>query len=291
MNNYVTFLFVFFFCLRGYSLGITEADSLILEVSTNKQEYFIYEPIYFHVYIKNLAKEGPRLETNLHQNICLKNSKDNMRITSNHSDYFRPDNTMALNDTFRLDFDLLRIFSVYHQTQDYSHWTNYFPPDIYKVKYSFYSKHNKYIESDELSFVVKNVSGDEIQSLFLLKNCFSKYDSTEQFNYVFLDKLIEEHPNSVYTDYAISYILRKLRFKNDTLDIEIKKKYSTQLIEKYPESKYVPLAVSYLVEYYKSKNQLNTLEKYLDDQKKNIKCPKTLKMIHTIQRNISKTVM
>ena len=240
------------------------------------------------VYIKNMAEEGPCLENNLHQYIYLSNSRGNLKRTSDHSDYFRPDSAMNKNDIIKRGFDLFGRFTADDRpSHEYFHWTNYFPIDTYKVKFEFYhSKQNKIIESDEISFVVKNVSGDEIQSLFLVKNCFSKYDSTDQFNYSSLDKLIEEHPNSVYTDYTIRYILRKLNYKNDAFNMEIKKKYSTVLIEKYPESKYVLFAIGCLADYYKSKNQLNKLRDYLEEQKKYIKSEKTLRRINIIQKRI-----
>ena len=58
MKKYMISFIILFFYISGYAFDISEADSLIIAVSTNKNEYLIYEPIFFNVYTELWQKRS-----------------------------------------------------------------------------------------------------------------------------------------------------------------------------------------------------------------------------------------
>jgi len=221
-------------------------DNLQFWIELDKKVFFVSEPIWLDMYLQNLDKEkavvkplslaGGWLEI-----ILINSENDTLKPQGKeHIGWIGEGPTFSLesNETLFICRNLLEATWIGEPEEPGpGSWRTYLKPDTYRIKAIYKSL----LVSTELTFQVMNPSGDEKKAYALWKEGMKNYGKAQwQVAVPKWKELLRKYPKSVYTP----SICREL----DYYDHANSKEYAQKLLLEHPNSGYSEFAIGVLLE-------------------------------------------
>jgi hypothetical protein len=234
----------FCFCTSGQGLCEDAPPNLEFRIGLQQDTFLVSQPIWLDLYMTNLGNEKvgvkPLTPASDWLKIIITNSEnDTIPYKGEVLDWLGegPTFTVQPKETLYICRNLLEGsgFGVEDNVLWVMGWSS-LPEDTYRIK----ALYRRYLESNELSFSVVRAGSDQEKALELLKEGFSFHnrDSRDDGNAKWLE-LTRKYPSSVHAPGA----LRMLCYYDD----QNSKKHAEKLLSTYPNSGYSGYAISVLL--------------------------------------------
>ncbi len=214
-----------------------------VEISLDKEEYLIYEPIWLDVELKNISNstlETIGIPTPNHRgfNVIIKDSKGNsLPYTGIQVSYLgRTVKLVKPNEIEYKPFNLVSSFKFHEYYSDYVApygFFSYIPPSTYTVQVELEDE-----TSNVLNFEIKEPEGQELEVLILLDKASTVPAIPENDHFIIpiLKELLDKYPNSVYAETCYEVLVLKessQAISEGKFDWDA---YRIQMLRKYPNS-------------------------------------------------------
>ncbi len=245
MNRY--FLLIF-----SISLFAQNSDeNLELKIGLDKSEFFVGEPIWVKISLKNLGDDAKQVTKMSFPLVIYNKSFDFNLIDSEglrvKDSGIRSDGlhtvTLNPNDSTYDYYDLLSFYGEpIHKLMGTVR--KYLKPGSYKISAKL-STPNISLPSNEIKFEVIEPNADEVESYELFKEAYTKWliSKEEQEASELFRRAIDTYPNSIYTDLHYSYLykinsigLRDYRACIDVIKEMIQRNPKSHVSEKFVKS-------------------------------------------------------
>ena len=288
---------IYFLLIFSISLFAQNSDeNLELKIGLDKSEFFVGEPIWVKISLKNLGDDAKQVTKMSFPLVIYNKSFDFNLIDSEglrvKDSGIRSDGlhtvTLNPNDSTYDYYDLLSFYGEpIHKLMGTVR--KYLKPGSYKISAKL-STPNISLPSNEIKFQVIEPNADEVESYELFKEAYTKWliSKEEQEASELFRRAIDTYPNSIYTDLHYSYLykinsigLRDYRACIDVIKEMIQRNPKSHVSEKFVKS----LVFSYqrLNEDDVIINELNELNNQYGDVNPELKRV-ILKKIESLQR-------
>lgn len=238
---------------RGKHLGKT--NQLKAELTIYKNQYLLREPVWVKMNVTNIGEEEGWFYFCTRGCLEIEDSKGKVyqsQVASSLSPV-----TIQPDKTLEYEFNLLGCFGV---PESKFRLRYYLPIE----KYSIIFKLTENVRSEAYQFQILKPKDNELSAMSLLKQSYDLLIKKESnLRIETLDKIIENHPNSVYAPKA--YYERSLVYGITLRDFDERLNTLSKLVEDYPNSREAVNSLPYIVETYIGKNDKTGALEYLNN--------------------------